>query len=289
MDDVQLTSRLRGFYERRNINVNDLIEQAEKQDRSMRHRAWGAAIATVAMLVMGLFYLHNNIYQAPQIYTTTTTQQDLILLEDGSVAALNVGSVLRVNYREEARELHLEKGQGLFRVRHDPSRPLRVYTGPASIEAIGTEFDVHAQGGKAIVAVVEGTVRLQSSSFATKSAEDPLSPGAALLTAGHSAAILADGRMEEGQPIDLAAITAWRRPAERLEFKDRPLAEIVDAFNRYNAEPKLRVEGAELRARRFFFIFDDAKAKSLLALLAPYQDVEVIPEGRDFIIRRRKP
>ena len=211
----------------------------------------------------------------------------MIDLDDGSVVALNGQSQMRVGFSADARDLYLEKGQGIFRVRHDARRPFRVHAGTAVVEAVGTQFDVRVANDQTIVAVVEGIVQLKSGS--STNAPEIISTLAALprVTAGESATIHNDGHAEEVKKIDVATATAWRQSAEQLEFENEPLAEIANEFNRHNAMPKLRIEGDELRERRFILVFKNASPESLLNYLAQDDALEFIREGDDIVVRKR--
>jgi transmembrane sensor len=58
--------------------------------------------------------------------------------------------------------IRLESGEAIFQVAGDPSRPFVVETGPVSIEALGTKFDVYRKELSTRVAVSEGAVQVSS-------------------------------------------------------------------------------------------------------------------------------
>jgi transmembrane sensor len=281
----EVDNRLHQFHRMRHIDVDALVERSKKERRFNQRRAWmtsiAASIAVVGVLLAGVVMLDRS----PETYSTTQ-EQKLIDLEDGSVVALNAQSQMRIVFSAEARDLYLEKGQGIFRVRHDAKRPFRVHAGPAVVEAIGTQFDVQVAGDQTTIAVVEGVVKLTPSSSAM-SATKERSTFVELprITAGQSATVRHDGHAEDVKAVDVATVTAWRQPAEQLEFKNRPLADIAAEFNRHNATPKLRVEGDSLRERQFILIFKNANPESLLNYLAHDEALELVQEGDDIVIR----
>jgi Fe2+-dicitrate sensor, membrane component len=67
-------------------------------------------------------------------------------------------SGITVDYRPEVRQVQLTDGQALFTVAKDPGRPFIVKGGMGSVQAVGTNFDVHRTPRGAIVTVVSGKV-----------------------------------------------------------------------------------------------------------------------------------
>jgi len=92
------------------------------------------------------------------VYTTGVGEQHLITLGDGSVIELNAQSRIRIRYHTREREVDLLRGQALFNVAHDATRPFIVYTAGSQVRAIGTQFDVYQKPAETKVSVIEGTV-----------------------------------------------------------------------------------------------------------------------------------
>src|SRR5690606_41756429 len=97
-------------------------------------------------------------------FLTSIGEQRDFTLEDGSSLAVNTGSLVEVLRLDgSARELRLRRGEALFSVAHDPSRPFRVEVGGHTVEAVGTEFDIRLhEGGVIDVVGTEGRARLLS-------------------------------------------------------------------------------------------------------------------------------
>jgi transmembrane sensor len=173
-------------------------------------------------------------------------------------------------------------------VRPDATRPFRVHAGPGVVEALGTQFDVQSGNEHATVAVVEGVVKLTSTPSVMRVLQGNLgSTEIPKIEAGESATLREDGRTDGVQPVDVAKATSWRLAEERMEFKNVRLAEIAEAFNRYNAAPKLTIEGEALRNRRFLIRFKSANPKLLLQALQEDGTLEFIKNGNDVVIRER--
>jgi len=251
-----------------------------------RRWPWLAAMAasvtlTAAVLFGALPSLREVILRE---YVTSIGEQRTIALADGSVVSLNARSSIRVDLSSDSRDVYLSDGQALFSVAHDKARPFRVHVDDSVVQAVGTKFDVHRLPGRVQVTVLEGRVRVERdpSRSATASlralVERTLSEGEAL-------SISNTGEISVPMPVNISEVSAWRQ--RRLVFRDRPLSEIVEEFQRYNAKPRLIVEGAELRKRLFNGVFDADEPETLLAYLASDDSIALERRGNELVIRAR--
>lgn len=163
-------------------------------------------------------------HAADAAFSTVVGERRDYALADGSSLAVNTGSLVEVLRLDAAtRELRLQRGEALFSVAHDPARPFRVAVGTHTVEAVGTEFDIHLHAGGAIdVMVTDGRVRLLSGDAVT-----------GMLDRGEAIRIGADGssRVTRLDEHEMAARLAWRRGM--IEFRGQPLAEALTEFSRY--------------------------------------------------------
>ena len=130
---------------------------------SSRRRWMGRAAAVLVAAAAGAIFLILRPGEDPNLYTTGTGQQSSVTLPDGSLVTLNTRSTVRLAYSEEYRDLHLAEGEALFDVKKDATRPFRVMTGHAVIQAVGTQFNVRKDADEITVTVVEGAVDVTSS------------------------------------------------------------------------------------------------------------------------------
>lgn len=281
-------------------------------------RWWGLA-ATVLIAVSAVIYAPEVIHRAQgwHEYTTAQGEQRAVDLPDGSVAHLNTNSRVLVRVSRELRQVRLLSGEALFKVHHDPSRPFRVYTNDATIQAVGTQFNVYRQAEGTKVAVLEGRVRVtadesaDASSAADTAAADAAADASAadtsagtgaasqarvsspnvkavtLLAAGEAAEVRPNGTITHTESVDVGAMAAWRQ--RRLVFKQDPLSAVVTEFNRYNRVPQFRLVGADVASRRYSGAFDADDPESLIALLSFDRDLQVQREGKEIVIRARTP
>src|SRR5690606_18195659 len=115
-------------------------------------------------------------------------------LDDGSLLTLNTDTRAVVRYRDGIRGVTLQKGQALFEVAKDPSRPFVVTAGQRTVTALGTAFDVRLSESRFEVTMLEGRVVV-----APQSAHAPLT---------YADADLVDDRTELGPGDQLVATAA---------------------------------------------------------------------------------
>lgn len=250
------------------IDVGADAQIADKDNpvagRPSRHRFAMRLAAAVALIAVGLgtLPLARN-FLGTERYDTTIGEQRSLVLADGSQVQLNVESALTAKVNDAARDIRLNGGEALFQVASDPTRPFRVYTPQATIEALGTQFNVHVRDGQTIVALLDGRVAVRS---VRDAAPVTLSPGEKVVVASQGPA----------RPVaisaDLDTVTAWTK--RRLIFEDVPLAEVIAEFNRYSRQP-LAIEDPALRDVRITASFDSGSTQAFAETLASASGLRV--------------
>lgn len=177
----------------------------------------GALAVVVAVAGTGLWASQRNLYR------TEIGEQRVVTLADGSSVRLDTDSVVRVRFAQGRRDVRLERGQALFTVAHDPTRPFVVLAGDTAVTAVGTVFDVRRTGAAARVTLVSGVVEVRG----------PVGGSQRRLTAGQQATLSHAGPVVRA--VDVRSVTAWSQG--RLVFRDTPLAEAVAEANRYLEDP----------------------------------------------------
>ena len=235
-------------------------------------RRWrlAAIAAGIAVLSIAGWRLPQLLWGS-QDYTTAVGEQRTIQLQDGSVVELNTASHLQVRLSAKGRDLQLLEGEALFKVQHDRLHPFRVHTADATIQAVGTEFNVYRRTGVTTVSVLEGSVQVapeQNDSPPVAAPQESNIKSAATAPAALSSgeqADIGDGQVKLHSTINAARVTAWKQ--RRLIFDEESLAHIAGEFNRYNHR-QFRIEDVETGAHRFSGIFDADDPESLALLLA---------------------
>jgi ferric-dicitrate binding protein FerR (iron transport regulator) len=161
-----------------------VIRQQTHRSRSVIAARWWAAAAAMLALSFGT-YLYSRFNVTPPAKATakqTIIQPEslsnfrntsnnsskplAITLEDGTRVKLAPHSELGypVAFLKDRRELTL-KGQAIFYVAKDPSRPFTVHAGKLATTAIGTVFRITAFNGKTTsVQLLSGKVRVEADS-----------------------------------------------------------------------------------------------------------------------------
>jgi transmembrane sensor len=235
----------------------------------------------------------------PNEYTTSVGELRTVNLADGSIVAINAQSRVRVALSEHWRDLYLDKGQAIFTVAKDKTRPFRVHViangengelKDTVIQAVGTKFDVRRNDDGVNVAVVEGVVQIESDGLTSTLDESMKKIGEAArrVAAGQSVDIKTTGIVAPTVQINVASVGMWQQ--RRLVFIDARLEDIVKEFERYNRSPRIRVEGDALKDRRFSGVFDaDYPEQQLIGYFSSQEEntVSLNREGDDLIIRLR--
>lgn len=194
--------------------VND--DQITRAPRARRWYGGAAAAGLAAVLALGIWQIRGDTYSIE----TAPGQTRLVDLDDGGQIAV-AGDTRLVLDRGDTRLVSLERGQALFTVRHDESRPFRVTVGDDTLVDIGTVFDVERAGSRLTVAVSEGAV-----AFNPEQQNVRLGPGQMLVS---------DGSQYQVASIDAAQVGEWRQG--RLTFADATLAEVAEDLSRATGTP----------------------------------------------------
>jgi len=258
------------------------MDTKEKAIGTYRRVAGFAAAA----VVLATLVTWTSLKMWAESYATAIGEQRTVELKDGSTIYLNAHSQVKVDFSRGLREVYLLDGEAIFKVKQDTARPFRVHVGDASIQAVGTQFDVHRLTGQTNVAVIEGKVRISASEGVSPPSQETRGIASeAILAAGETATIMALGKVTQPAAVDVADATAWRQ--HRLVFRKQTLADMALEFNRYNREPQIRVEGEALKTREFNGVFDADDPESLVRFLESLDGIAVDRSGRTIVIRTR--
>lgn len=184
----------------------------------------GLAAALIVVAAAGMWVINR-----PLAYATEIGELRTIQLADGSRVTLDTDSRVQVRLGADLRSVTLVRGQALFDVERDPTRPFIVEAGDARVTAIGTRFEVRRVGDGARVVLVEGRVKVGDQHGAR--GDWTLKPGEQVVTTVARPVVT---------PVDAARATSWT--TGRLLFDGVPIRSAVAEVNRYS------VRKMELRA-----------------------------------------
>jgi transmembrane sensor len=198
-----------------------------------RSRSLPPALLALAagLVIVALFYGSWVWLGARSGFETGVGEQRLVQLADGSSVQLDTDTRLRVRFSDGQRLVDLERGQALFTVAHDASRPFIVQADGTSVTAVGTVFDVRRDALGVRVTLVSGAVDVAR--------EGQGAP--ARLAAGQQSNVTNKGVATRA--VDVAAAVSWTEG--RIVFVDTPLNQAVAEVNRYLTMPVALAPGAD--------------------------------------------
>jgi transmembrane sensor len=184
-------------------------------------------------------------------YATPIGQHRTVELPDTSEIQLNTNTRLRVEYSATARVISMSRGEAMFEVAKDPTRPFTVRYAGYDFKAVGTAFNVRTDShGCLHLTVTEGRVRVHRTPSAELQGEPAppptvLSEATDILVEANKAVSIGpkSERIDALSPDQVAAETAWQHGV--VVFKATPLAQVVEELARYStvrlviSEPQL--------------------------------------------------
>jgi len=243
--------------------------------RSMMFGAMAAASAAVAATVG--WRLLDNV----ALYRTGIGERRVVALQDGSKVTLNTASTVEVAFTAHERRVRLVRGEALFEVAHDASKPFLVDAGAARFRALGTAFNVRVRSDVVELTVTQGVVAVVAgeAGVAQASAAKIVAGGGAVVRSGAVAPTALDDQ-------HLRQRTAWQEGV--LEFDGESLAQVVGEFNRYRRQP-IVIGDARLESLRIGGRFEVDEADRFLTALTSSFPIEAIATTDGGVLLVEKP
>lgn len=219
----------------------------------------GIAAGLMAACGAGLF-----VFLRSEETATRTGEIRRLPMSDGSIAAINTESAIRVAMTEQQRNVELVRGEVWFKVAKNPERPFVVTAGDARVQAVGTAFSVRRHEDGAEVLVTEGTVKAW-----LNGADQP----AVILKAGDRTFIgakIAPAVDHAPEVVDNAL--AWREG--KIALAGKTLADVAADYNRYN-RTQIVIRDPGLGGERLFGRFSTDDPEGFSNAVAQAFDAEV--------------
>lgn len=234
-----------------------VIRQQTYRRRSviLMRRWWAAAAAVLVMVLGGYWFMQaDRVVPAkavaqqtiappapvvsPTVHHTsnTTTKPLSITLDDGTRVKLAPQSELRypVPFEQDRRDLTL-KGQAMFYVAKDASRPFTVHAGKLATTAIGTVFRITAFAGKTTsVRLLSGKVRVAADSnmHMEGTGVTYLQPGQELQLDMQHHLVVLNRKVKAHKPIPAVSVQAATVPDSSVTiFHNEPLEKIFNTLS----------------------------------------------------------
>jgi transmembrane sensor len=209
------------------------VSTVEDSTPALKYRQWSplriaSVTGAVVVLVLGVGAYASGLLAAwgklsnGQYSAQYGTVRNLDLADD-SLITLNGGSQVTLDLQTDHRRVTLDRGEALFRVEKDTSRPFDVKVGSATVRSVGTVFSVRKDTADAAETVVqEGKVLVMGS----QNAPYPVDAGQTVRING------GDIQLEPPAESKVDGRLAWT--AGLLSFNGERLSEVAKEFNRCN-------------------------------------------------------
>ena len=249
-----------------------------------RHLARTAALtlAVLAVALVGALATDSvSLWSAEseaKVFTTNKGEQSTVRLPDGTRAHLNVDSRLTIPAAFGDRREVLLKGEAYFEVAKDSNRSFIVRTGEASVQVLGTAFNVrsYTDAQETRVAVEEGRVALYTGQLSDRDTAAVLLP--------HSLALASDRGLDAvREDVDLSRELAWTE--KRLVFQDAPFEEIVRKLERWY-DVQVEVEPSPDEIVRLNATFEDVSLQDVLHDVSAALNLEYRKNGDRVVFYR---
>lgn len=194
-------------------------------------------------------------------YVTGVAELREVVLPDGSVAHLDAGSAIAINYRETSRQVSLLAGQAFFEVIRDQGRPFKVLADDIAVLVTGTAFGVRKGPETIAVAVQSGTVQV----FVDNDTANRLTVGERLVYNRQTRAI------SRGD-VPPAQVASWR--GRQLVVYDATFGDIVEELGRH-LPGVITVRDGSLKHQTVTGVFDVSHPVEALKTLADSQGASV--------------
>lgn len=240
---------------------------------------WSAGIAAALTGVVISLFLVRQQTSVTTVHTEIGERRE-ISLADGSLIRLSPRTDLRVRFGPRTRSVAIERGEALFRVAKDPTRPFVVEATEARVQAVGTIFSVARNADAVVVTVTEGRVKVMSSAV---SHDRTRNPGFSDISLNMNERISVSARGIASPVRRVANIPTAEWDAHQLVFEDMRVAEVAAQFNRHN-HIQIRIADSQLASRTVSGVFDANDPKSFIDFLRSDAGVSSIEHGSEEIV-----
>jgi transmembrane sensor len=278
-------------------------ESAERPVRPSRfRRAASLSVLTLALLLGTVA----KYAWFDKIIETEAGEWRHFTLADGSIARVGPRSRLRVDFDEDQRDVYLSRGEAVFQVAKDQSRPFLVHAEWTLVRAVGTEFGVAHHNDRVVVTVAEGEVAVSQGRRAIgrsyepdnsrdqhepavndagndvpvvpqkNSKKNPAKNQSVAVSAGEQVSVTREMPMTV-QHVDPLRELAWAR-GKLIFDSDTTLAQAIEQFNRRN-RMQIEIEDSTLAHSLVCCIFSADDPESFALSVATKPNVSLVRES----------
>jgi transmembrane sensor len=241
------------------------------------------AAAACCLMLVGLI--------ATIALTSNTIETDAgewrtVQLADGSTVSAGPNTLMQVDYSKEIRRINLARGEAMFKVTKDASRPFIVNAGGAIARAVGTRFGVERREDRIRVTVAEGKVAVVRGDQAA-ALERAVDRTMATLVAdeGLDIPINAPTLPLHVEKVNSAHALAWANG--QLVLMTETVGEAVKEFNRRN-RIQLQVDDPGIASLHLCCVFDAADPEAFAKTIAASdENILLVREGNTLQVVRQ--
>src|ERR1700734_3769211 len=244
-----------------------------------RRELLAASVAAITVAGSGLSWL--LLREGSERYPSSIGEIRRIALNDGSTMLLNTATELTVTFSKRQRDIRLIRGEALFEVAHDKTRPFLVRANDIAVRAVGTAFAVRLEASQVDVTVTGGVVEVTPPGTALGSAPSVTStfqPEPQRVTANERVVI------GSAHPPEIRSITpaesdrqlAWREGM--VSFEGESLQAAMAEINRHNRR-QIVVDDPGLAAKPIVGVFRATDLDGFSAAAAAALKAKASPDG----------
>ncbi|HWK52383.1 MAG TPA: FecR domain-containing protein [Steroidobacter sp.] len=275
----------------------DSMGGAPARRRQFRIQPWKIAAAVACLSLAFLLGFMAKVAWLDRSIETELGEWRSVVLADGTRVRVGPDSLLRLSFGDDHRTIRLVRGEAMFDVAKDATRPFYVKSEMVGVLAVGTEFRVSRFGGRDVVAVTEGSIALyrdgrdaMHGAVSAAPAQVAAATGGVALTAGDQVSITQSTRSKPvaKEKVNVDYEQAWAEGW--LVYEDKTVAEVAHDFNRFN-RVKIVVTDPSIAGRRLTFFRGSATdPESFVATLATSPDIAVVRDNpKELRIELRPP
>lgn len=229
-------------------------------------------------------------------YVTRVGEQKQVELKDGSTVNMNTGTLMLVDINDGQRRVILERGEAIFDVAKDPSRPFSVELGSKTVEVLGTRFNVYKSPESYQLAVLEGLVSFQDDNQRASAAATQLEPelGSQMELSKDrqyrvGAGVVVDydlvtEKMLGSAPKSMDEYQGWTTGF--VQFDDDPLFDVAKELNRYSAK-KVLIEDESILDLKILASVKTTEIDMALTSMEEAYPIRVIRHFDSYVIKGR--
>jgi ferric-dicitrate binding protein FerR (iron transport regulator) len=208
-----------------------------------------------------------------QEYHSPLGDRRKINLPDGSMVILNSNSSINFSFTRDKREVQL-KGDAFFRVAKDPSKPFTVYANNIAATALGTEFYMRGHGDSMQVDLLEGKLRVVTTSNNAAARE-------IILNSGESGKYASNLLLKKSS-FDTLYLRSWL--AGSIDFKNIPLQKVVRQLESWYGI-QIELARMDLKSRLITANFTNDSLQDVLKIICFSINSQYVIEDNKVIIK----